>query len=132
MKDEEIGRWQKEIYALLIKESGASHKIDGAFCDSGDPLDFTLLEISQALDYLKDQVLIWHETSIITAPHGIPVWCWSDKWIDEDFNPEGVREGFYNDEGYWITCGWDACHDVYTTIEDEVPVKWAYRIKPRN
>jgi hypothetical protein len=51
--DIEAGRWQSAIYKLLISQAGES--IDGGGCDSGDPLDFTLAEVSQALAILKDK-----------------------------------------------------------------------------
>ena len=48
----EQARWQDAIRELLIEMSGASDDaIDGAGCDSGDPLDLTLTEIRQAFDY---------------------------------------------------------------------------------
>lgn len=74
--------------------------------------------------------LNWQSVSETPAPHGIPVWCCNPAWINEDFNPEGIREGFWNDDGYWITCGWDPCNDVFTTIEQDTPTMWATRVKP--
>lgn len=49
--EQEVMRWQKAIYELCKKYAGDS--IDGGGCDSGDPLDFTLAEISQAFELLK-------------------------------------------------------------------------------
>ncbi len=43
----EQGRWQQAIYELVSSLSG-SDTIDGAGCDSGDPLDLSLTEIHQA------------------------------------------------------------------------------------
>lgn len=44
--------WQDAIREFVIKKSGApDHKIDGAGCESGDPIDFTLTEIGQAIDF---------------------------------------------------------------------------------
>lgn len=51
---DEIGRWQKAIYDLLRAHVPHPDSIDGGGCDSGDPLDFTLSEISQALEQLKE------------------------------------------------------------------------------
>ena len=55
--DGEQARWQKAIYDLLCRlTKGIEHlNIDGAGCDSGDPLDFTLSEISQAIGAVIDQ-----------------------------------------------------------------------------
>lgn len=43
----EQARWQEAIYDLLTKLSG-DNSLDGSGCDSGDPLDVTLTEISLA------------------------------------------------------------------------------------
>ncbi len=51
--EKEQVRWQKAIYELLVKETDCT--IDGGGCDSGDPLDFTLSEISQAIGILKEE-----------------------------------------------------------------------------
>ncbi len=49
-------RWQQAIYTLIIKETG-DDRIDGAGCDSCDPLDVTLAEISQGFALCKATVL---------------------------------------------------------------------------
>lgn len=54
-RDEEIGRWQNEIYQLLCKFC-PDINIDGAGSDSGDPLDFTVSEIGQALAHLQNKI----------------------------------------------------------------------------
>jgi hypothetical protein len=51
--DAEVGRWQDAIYRLCVRLAGDS--IDGGGCDSGDPLDFTLAEVSQAIALLTDR-----------------------------------------------------------------------------
>jgi hypothetical protein len=48
--DEEMGRWQDAIYKLAC-DLAPDAQIDGGGCDSGDPLDLTLDEISQAFAY---------------------------------------------------------------------------------
>lgn len=55
--DKELRRWQEEIRDYVIQQSGApDSKIDGAGCESGDLLDFTLTEIGQGLTFLNDQL----------------------------------------------------------------------------
>lgn len=76
-------------------------------------------------------VVCWFVSTDIKPLYGVPVWLWSSEWVDEDFNPEGIREGFYNDDENWTSCGWNACQDVYTTDETSVPERWAYRIGPK-
>ena len=50
-------RWQKRIYELcktVAKEVGVDDSaIDGGGCDSGDALDFTVTEITQAFELLR-------------------------------------------------------------------------------
>ncbi len=55
-EDAEQKRWQDAIYERCKKAVGPANYsvIDGAGCDSGDPLDFTLAEIGQALAFVQD------------------------------------------------------------------------------
>jgi len=53
----EQGRWQKAIYALLLKHlppGMETQEVDGAACDSGDPLDMTLDEVRQVIGQWED------------------------------------------------------------------------------
>lgn len=62
----ELARWQNEIRALVIKESGAkSEDIDGSGCDSGDPLDLTLSEISQGFCHIEEKRPYWMWTAML-------------------------------------------------------------------
>ena len=72
----------------------------------------------------------WISVKEKDSPHGIPVLLWSKEWVDEDFNPTGVREGhFVEGEGY-TSCGWDACQDVFTTEENSYPSMWSKKVSP--
>lgn len=54
--DQELRRWQDEIRDAVIRHSGApDSRIDGAGCDSGDPLDLSLAEISQGFAWITDK-----------------------------------------------------------------------------
>lgn len=48
-------REQDAIRDLVIKLSGYTD-VDGAGCDSGDPLEFTLTEISQGFTYIENRL----------------------------------------------------------------------------
>lgn len=53
---------------------------------------------------------------------GIEVLLFNAKWKNEDFNPKGVRIGFKDDVGGWISTYWCNYHDEYhtrTTDEDD-------------
>jgi len=49
----EQGRWQNAIDELLVKLTG-QNGIDGSGCDSGDPLDLTLTEITLYFNAITD------------------------------------------------------------------------------
>lgn len=52
----EQARWQDAIYAALqMHVPDVASSLDGSGCDSGDPLDVTLAEIAQAINFIKDQ-----------------------------------------------------------------------------
>jgi hypothetical protein len=54
-EDDEIRRMQNGVRDHLILLGVPDSRIDGAGCDSGDPLDFTKAEISQAFNFFEDQ-----------------------------------------------------------------------------
>lgn len=73
--DAELGRWQQAIYEQIC-EACPGANIDGAGCDSGDPLDFTQSEIGQGLAHWidnRDDLLRaaknYFENSIPSAQH---------------------------------------------------------------
>lgn len=51
----EIDRLVEGVRDHLIALGVPADRIDGAGCDSGDPLDFTTAEITQAFSYFEDQ-----------------------------------------------------------------------------
>lgn len=51
----EIDRLVDGVRDHLISLGVPADRIDGAGCDSGDPLDFMQAEITQAFNYLEDQ-----------------------------------------------------------------------------
>lgn len=53
--DNELRRWQDAIREKLIDLGAPDWKIDGAGCDSGDPLDFTLAEVGQGCGWFIDK-----------------------------------------------------------------------------
>ena len=54
--EQETLRWQDGIRDKLISLGVPDNLIDGAGCDSGDPLDFTLAEISQGVAFFSGEV----------------------------------------------------------------------------
>lgn len=52
-----------------------------------------------------------------------PTLLFNREWIDEDFNPNGVVEGFMGGEGHFIAAVWNDCQDCYET-ENITPTHW--------
>lgn len=55
----------------------------------------------------------------------------NEKWIDEDFNPSGLRVGFLDDDGF-ISTEWDEDCDCYCTTYEEGDDVDAYGRKKPN
>ncbi len=49
---------------------------------------------------------------------GVEVIAYHEKWIDEDFNPNGTRVGFIQDDGF-ISASWNNEQDCYDTCKVE-------------
>lgn len=54
-------------------------------------------------------------TEKILPDHGIEVLGFSPAWIDEDFNPDGVRVCWVDENGNWTSSKWDNDQDSYHT-----------------
>lgn len=50
---------------------------------------------------------------------GMEVLAYNKEWIDEDFNPNGVRIGCLNGDGSFISAVWNSTHDCYGTCQEE-------------
>lgn len=70
---------------------------------------------------------------ITTAPmDSTPVLLWAKEFMDEDFNPSGVIDGYWSgdvDCG-WIGAVWNGCHDCWDTREWLEPSHWAPKTVP--
>lgn len=60
----------------------------------------------------------WYRTSEKELPFGEEVITFNEKWIDEDFNPNGTRIGFLQDDGF-ISATWNNEQDCYDTYYEE-------------
>ena len=54
----------------------------------------------------------------------------NESWIDEDFNPHGIRICTHFDGG-WTCAKWNAIHDCYISMNsdddpDAIPEKWCH------
>lgn len=72
----------------------------------------------------------WIEYGNPFPPLGIEVIAFKPEWIDEDFNPRGIRIGFQNEmeseEGTFVSAEWLDYHDSYMTRDGEKdkPTLW--------
>lgn len=60
----------------------------------------------------------WNKVSEVELPFGEEVIAFNEKWIDEDFNPNGTRVGFMQDDGF-ISATWNNEQDCYDTCYEE-------------
>ena len=60
----------------------------------------------------------WNKVSEKEIPFGEEVIAFNEKWIDEDFNPNGTRVGFMQDDGF-ISATWNNDDDCYDTCYEE-------------
>jgi hypothetical protein len=57
----------------------------------------------------------WKNYNEIKPPHGIEILAHNPMWIDEDYNPKGIRIGFEYAEGFVSAHYWNY-QDCYMTI----------------
>lgn len=60
----------------------------------------------------------WKKVSEELPHEGVPVLGYSPDWVDPDFNPDGVRECWYGDDG-WVSAHWLADQDDYKAVGKE-------------
>jgi hypothetical protein len=58
---------------------------------------------------------------------------YNKQWIDEDYEPEGIREAFMQDDGDWLSAKWNNSMDCWITDDETKPTHWMQRPKsPKN
>ena len=68
---------------------------------------------------------VWISVDDKPIPKGQFVIAYHPKWVDEDFNPQGVRIGFQGDDGFISAYWWDS-EDDFIAIG-----KWKWENDPR-
>lgn len=79
--------------------------------------------VSLSKDYETETSLMenWINVTEKLPEKGYEVLLYNKKWIDEDFNPKGVRVGFLTDLLGWISAYWCNYHEEYhTRTSDEL------------
>lgn len=83
------------------------------------------------IDMKKEVELSW--VPITKNQNSLPPECtvvlgYSPKWVNEDFEPEGIRECFYNEE--WCSAKWNNDRDCWDADYDTKPTHWMQRPQP--
>lgn len=73
----------------------------------------------------------WNKVSEKELPYGEEVIAFNEKWIDEDFNPNGTRVGFLGDDGF-ISAKWIYTFDEYVTRCEEGDDYYYEMVKSHN
>ena len=60
--------------------------------------------------------MTWRKFSEKKPPIGKEVLAYNKAWVDEDFNPKGVRIGFYDGEEDFTSAHYWSHQDCYMTI----------------
>ena len=60
----------------------------------------------------------WNKVSEKELPFGKEVIAFNKEWINSDFNPNGTRIGFLQDDGF-ISASWNNDDDCYDTCYEE-------------
>ena len=82
----------------------------------------------------------WFDVNKTDVPEGIELLLYNEVWINEDFNSKGIRIGFLDGDGTWITAYWCNYHDEYHTRRsdtddeqfklskgiDQIPTYWTH------
>lgn len=71
----------------------------------------------------------WIPVSVKPAEDEGEVLLYNKKWVDEDFNPKGIRIGYYNACSGWTSAYWLDEYDDYSTAESDIdnfhaPTHW--------
>ena len=94
-------------------------KASAEYCNTTEPL----LTKSAEYSFIRgaqwsDENPNWIKTEDELPPEGTEVIAFHHKWIDEDFNPNGTRVGFMQDDGF-ISATWNNDDDCYDTCYEE-------------
>lgn len=66
----------------------------------------------------KQMENLWIGVNNQMPEEGEEVLCFNEHWINEDFNPKGIRIGFLTSSGFTTAHWWDY-QDTYMTISKE-------------
>ena len=92
--DNEVARWQERIRDLCCR---VLPDVDGAGCDTGDPLDLTATEISQCFNHLRD-ALAAKEAELYLVAHFVSMKHPNETPMERQLRYENFLHHFANPE----------------------------------
>lgn len=116
-----------ELLAIIHGDGGhyqAEHGTDKAAADA-------IPKVGALMQKLAERVRVpdgWRPIDTLECEHNV-VLLYSAEWLDADFNPEGIREGFRNEGpgGPILSAKWLPDYDCWDTDEDSKPSHWMPR-----
>lgn len=110
------------------------YKLDDQFYNAesiqDDPTDeeyVAALNLAREALAVDEGKQVWVKTADDLPPPATTLLGYNPKWIDEDFNPEGIRECFMNDDNSWNSAYWDNDQDTWWNDTDTIPTHWMRR-----
>jgi hypothetical protein len=73
------------------------------------------LDCEETTDKIMKILPRWVSINDKKPEQGIEVLFFNERWIDDDFNPKGIRIGFIDDVSGYVTAKWCNYHDEYHT-----------------
>lgn len=112
-----ISFFKDKIYSAPEDNTLVSEE-NGWLCDTSEnSSNFELVEEPAS------KSMLWHKFSDALPPIGVSVIAFHHSWVDEDFNPQGIRIGFLQDNFAsdnskydFVSAHWWNCQDSYVTI----------------
>lgn len=106
---------------LIINLEGALENIDRTLQRIADHMEGAQVQQQDGVGFIA--VADKH------PPVGMPLMFYHPDWVCADFNPNGIREGFWNCNGTpedWTSARWNNDQDCYMT-DHQKPTHWAYQ-----
>lgn len=100
------------------------------YIDASNYIDWAHIALNEAQRFIPIEEEL--------PPEGVECLLQNEKWINEDYNPKGIRNGFLGGDGIWVSNYWCNYHDEYHTrtsdeddesfsdpkAENQVPTHW--------
>lgn len=127
---------KSELKRQSVQRGGKSSNVVEEFDGISERIRLTELSRKQLINELiatrqELEKYQWKSIETLSLNDNV-VLLFSKEWVDPDFNPEGIREGFCNedDDGPIYSAAWNPCHDCWETVITEDATHWIPRLLP--